>query len=498
MLTQVLKVFFGKWVYVYSKTEYERLLSEYSQHLISSKTRIADLENMNVKNEQKIAELEKKVQDIMFAAEEYKFHKHFSSTLIQLEKQLHNSDNADEILQVTFRTACEFYKADWAGFLELDMESELWWPFDWYTTEHIDMTKNYLGEFESTTIVPRWIEAMEKDESIVVSDRESIRDTNPEEYALYERVKMYAVIAVPVRPRPCGFLAVRNPKQYVSKPYAGMLQLLAFVALTNINDKAARKLRSMIYTPDDIKSENDVCVKLFGRFKFITATGMLTESNVGHSTTVSLLSFLAIRKKKKNLTYKLEDVFYHEKNDAKHNIHNMSSNARQDLDLIQKKDLLPKASAEEGYQFNLKYNIITDLDHFDIMFDELMKCGKSYRAYNLCISLVDLYEDDIQLDVNDEDIQFLIRDYHRKYFIVVDRLLKILNDCEDYNGMRTVIEKAMKIEADHPNLYYWLIVSCEKQDMRSGVRDYLKQARHVLDVDEFQEICRQLRKEGII
>lgn len=57
----------------------------------------------------------------------------------------------------------------------------------------------------------------------------------------------------PVRPRPCGFLAVRNPKRYVDKHYAGMFQLLAFVALTNINGKAAQKLQNMVYTPDDIK-----------------------------------------------------------------------------------------------------------------------------------------------------------------------------------------------------------------------------------------------------
>lgn len=69
--------------------------------------------------------LELKAQNAKFDVEEYNFLKHFSATLIGLEKQLHNSDNTDEILKVTFRTACEFYQADWAGFLELDIESEL-------------------------------------------------------------------------------------------------------------------------------------------------------------------------------------------------------------------------------------------------------------------------------------------------------------------------------------------------------------------------------------
>lgn len=74
----------------------------------------------------KIAELEQRLESVLIDEAEYRFLKHFAATLVTLEKRLHDSDNADEILQATFRTACEFYEADWAGFLELDMEAGLW------------------------------------------------------------------------------------------------------------------------------------------------------------------------------------------------------------------------------------------------------------------------------------------------------------------------------------------------------------------------------------
>ena len=74
--------------------------------------------------DQKIAELEKRLESVLIDEAEYRFLKHFAATLVTLEKRLHDSDNADEILQATFRAACEFYEADWAGFLELDIVND--------------------------------------------------------------------------------------------------------------------------------------------------------------------------------------------------------------------------------------------------------------------------------------------------------------------------------------------------------------------------------------
>ena len=111
-----------------------------------------------------------------------------------------------EILKESFRTACEFYDADRVGFLEVDPDSKVWWPFDWLSVKSNDMTKSYLNEFEPLSVLPRWVAAMELNQAIALQDREKIKNEYPEEYALYERVKLYSVLAVPVKPRPCGFL----------------------------------------------------------------------------------------------------------------------------------------------------------------------------------------------------------------------------------------------------------------------------------------------------
>lgn len=444
----------------------------------------------------KLTEYEKHISSLQLDQAEYQFLRHFAATLIQLEKLLHNSDNADEILQATFRTACEFYDADWAGFLELDMDAGVWWPFDWYSAKNNDMTKTYLAEFEPVEIVPRWINAMKENQAIVVTDRDQIKNECPEEYALYQRVKLYSVMAVPVTPRPCGFLVIRNPKRYVDPIYADMLQLLAFVALTNINDKMTQRMQKMIKAPRDLHDANDIYVKLLGEFAMITDNGTLTADDCEWSTTPAFLSYLAIRQNKIHQAYELDNVFFKEHNGSMKTVYNMVSHARTDLQPLGKSDLVPTARME-GYKLNSKYHISTDLSRFDKLYNEIIHSGSSYRTYHNCIQIFEMYDTDIQLDLYDDTVQYLTEEYRTKYFTVLEKLFQILYESGDYTGIRKVAEKGMLIEPDKPELYYWLMVAYEKMNMPHTVREYLRTAQERLSRGEYNRLVRWLEDEKI-
>jgi len=439
----------------------------------------------------KLAEYEKLIASLQIDQTEYQFLRHFAATLIQLEKLLHNSDNADEILQATFRTACEFYDADWAGFLELDMDAGVWWPFDWYSAKNNDMTKTYLAEFEPVEIVPRWINAMKENQAIVVTDREHIKEEHPEEYALYQRVKLYSVMAVPVTPRPCGFLAIRNPKRYVDPIYVDMLQMLAFVALTNINDKMTQRMQKMIKVPRDIQDANDIYVRLLGEFALITDNGTLTAEDCEWSSTPAFLSYLAIRQNKIHQAYELDGVFFKEHNGSLRNVYNMVSHARTDLQPLNKANLVPSAKTE-GYKLSGEYHITTDLIRFDRLYDEIMNSGSSYRTYMNCVQIFDMYDTDIQLDVRDDIVRYLTEEYRTKYFSVLEKLLGILQESGDYEGIRKVAEKGMLIEPDKPEMYYWLIAAYDKMNMPHTAREYLRTAQNRLSKGEYQQLTKLL------
>ena len=90
-------------------------------------------------------------------------------TLSALEAALHVSDDPEEIAMMAMKTACDFYQADWAGFLEADMDLGLWSPAWWYNTAPNDQTMDYLNEFESAEFLHRWVVAMRENNAIIIS-----------------------------------------------------------------------------------------------------------------------------------------------------------------------------------------------------------------------------------------------------------------------------------------------------------------------------------------
>ena len=112
------------------------------------------------------------------------------------------------------------------------------------------------------------------------------------------------------------------------------------------------------------------------------------------------------------------------------------------------KDLLPPADAE-GYHFNSKYHVITDLSRFDELFDDIINNSSSYRTYMNCVQIFEMYTDDIWLDIPDSEVELQRLYHHQKYFTILNKLLTILYDSGDYDGVRKVAEKGLQIEPGH-------------------------------------------------
>ena len=86
------------------------------------------------------------------------------------------------------------------------------------------------------------------------------------------------LLAVPIKPRPIGFLVVRNPQRYLNR--SSMLQMLAFVLLSSINDQKLMQSMKMSMSPENIKNDTDVMINLFGNLEIYTSSGVLHESDL--------------------------------------------------------------------------------------------------------------------------------------------------------------------------------------------------------------------------
>ncbi len=132
-------------------------------------------------------------------------------TLSSLEAHLHESDDPEAILNHTLATACRFYGGDWAGFIEVDLELGLWTPFMWYNPGTRDKTTILLEDVEASDHLERWIKAMHENLPVIIEDAETVKTDFPDEYEVYRRLGVNSVIAVPVKPRPTGFLIMLDP-----------------------------------------------------------------------------------------------------------------------------------------------------------------------------------------------------------------------------------------------------------------------------------------------
>lgn len=71
---------------------------------------------------------------------------------------------------MAMQTACEFYGADWCGFLEVDLDLELWTPYWWHNVSPEDKTMDLLEEFGSAANLYRWVRAMKHNQAMIVPD----------------------------------------------------------------------------------------------------------------------------------------------------------------------------------------------------------------------------------------------------------------------------------------------------------------------------------------
>ena len=55
----------------------------------------------------------------------------FEKALSSLEAEAHESDDPNYIITHALKSACDFYGADWSGFLDVDLDLKLWTPSMW-------------------------------------------------------------------------------------------------------------------------------------------------------------------------------------------------------------------------------------------------------------------------------------------------------------------------------------------------------------------------------
>lgn len=416
-------------------------------------------------------------------------------TLAKIEAQLHSVENPEEIAMYALKAAAEFYDGDWCGSIEGDLDVGAWAPVLWYNRATDGMTATTFKDMEETEALERWVNAVYNAEPIVIRDTSVVRDINPAEYAIYERLEAKSVLAVPFWKNPVGFLIVRNPKRFADR--CSFLQALAYVVFSSSTEKKLIERSQRVITPEQIQSDRDVVINVFGHLEICTSKGMITEDDLNSPKMSRYLVYLLLnRGGSTNPAYICEEIWPDKETDnPASTAKNMAFRMQSIFSQVSPHRLL--VPAQPGYQLNPELNIITDIDRFEEYLTQAENALTLQAREELLKSAIDLYDVGLFRTASSEHwIMAHELGYKYKCLGVFNELLKLLYDKGDYSMVQYYAAKALKIEKANVDAYYWLIRCLQLRDSATMVKGEMQLARHALSQEEFQDLTERLEKAG--
>lgn len=344
----------------------------------------------------------------------------------------------------------------------------------------------------------RWVEAIYNCKPVIISDTESYKDSNPDEYELYKRCHADSVLAVPFWKNPIGFMLVRNPKKYCTDEYeTGFLQALAFVAFSAITEKKLIQRTQKAFSPDAIQKDTDVIVNLLGNLEIYTSRGVLTEAEISSPRICRFLVYMLLHGKYPVQPRMIQEEIWPDEDveTAGNKIKSLAYRFKTVFELISDYRLI--VSTPNGYQLNPELNIKTDIQQFDDLWSQAQCALTLQTKEELLKKAAKLYRGNIY-DIASYEHWLIPHEMAYKYkcLSVYIELMSIYYESQDYTTVEYYASLALKIEDASVDAHYWKIRALRQKNSLSMAKAELKIAEYAMTPEEYEELCQKLNRTG--
>ena len=417
----------------------------------------------------------------------------FEKTITELERGLHSTDDPKKIAMQTLITACEFYDADWCGILLVDLDIGVWIPYWWYDTKEGEMADTLFYEFEFSEEFQRWVTALMAGDPVIIDDVESLKDSHPAEYENYTRLDARAIIGVPFWKRPSGYIVVRNPKR--NKMDSNMLRIMAYVAVSTVNESRMMENFHMAERNVEIKNENDLYINMFGRMEVHGAKFDISEAHVTGANGWHILAYLLLHRER-NVGYgELAERLWNEPptKASSNKVRGALYRFRRNYESLT--DDYITSSEGSGYGLNAAYNVTTDTDLFEKYWLQSQDMQSKVDKVEILKKAFGLYRG--PLCESAAGATWLMQESYRyasMYSSVVSALLETLYEIRDYSCVRDYATRSFLIDQSNTHAHFWLIMALIKSRNRKLAREAMETARTMLTDEDYTEMCTMLRK----
>lgn len=418
-------------------------------------------------------------------------------TISELEAGLHtNNDEPEVIAKKALAAACAFYGADWAGIIELDLELNIWACGWWHNTDPKVKELEKLQEFENLMIMPSIVDAIKKQTPIIIREVEDIAKSSPKEYQVCKRLDAHSIMAVPFGPKPMGFLAIRNPQKYNHR--TSTLNILAYVLHRAIAQKNTMERVRMALTPDEIKTDKDVIINFFGGMEITTSAGVWKEQDFNSPKSSRAVAYIMLHRKTSHSALAIADALYPEDGSdidiINKNIRGYMYRFRKSFEPICKSKLIEYTP--NGYRLSPSANVMSDLQKFEKLWKQVQQDIPIPQKVHALKHAIKLYKGHVLGTACDDHwIVGIATDYKMKYIAMVNELLSILADFEDYDGIHHFATLALKLVPENVKAQYWLIYAIYHSSAVVLAKREIEKAKSRLTLEEFDTLQKFICKD---
>ena len=406
-----------------------------------------------------------------------------------LEENLHTSDDPGEIAMQTLKAACSFYGGNWAGILEVDLELGVWNPLWWFNMSSRDKTMELFQEVELAKYMPNWVQALHDGKPIIIPDTKSVQKVCSEEYEVYKRLLADSVIGVPFGPNPLGFLAIRNPTRYINRP--SMMSILAYVLHRAMAQQKTIDSSKLALSADEIQSDRDIIINFFGNMEIQTSKGVLKERDFNSPKSSRVATYLLLNRRSSHAAWEIVEALWPDDPEKMETlatyIRGYIHTFRKAFSLISEYPLIETAA--NGYQINHDFHIMTDLEKFDLLWEQAQHAVSTPHKVDLLKQAVALYRGHVFENACDEHwVIGTVTHYKTRYIGIVNELLAIFMDAGDYTSVQQYATRAIQLTPENIKAYYWLVRAMVKLDCFEMAKTEINHARRNLTHEEFASL----------
>ncbi|MCD8022988.1 MAG: hypothetical protein LUF30_08485 [Lachnospiraceae bacterium] len=365
----------------------------------------------------------------------------YERTVTDLEARLRGGYKFQEIIQAALGTTMDFYDADSALVISIDMDLMMAKPeFEVHREGFPPVCGTepmFLNDYPAILEAIR--AAVRSGQIFPYTEVLSLLTQDKKAYQRIAQIGIHSLMAAPYQKRNCGFVAVINPGRY--KEFPSLLQVLSYVTVAEINEmNLMRASKRCIFDINDL-ADNQVYVKLIRGFELRTKEGVITSRDITRKQSISFLLVLLWQNGHTTTASALIKRIWGDEEmspERERQLRNLGYSLNRDIAYLFPTEGFIQIS-KTGYSINSRYSVTTDLDYFSYGIRDIEGISNPEIRLEKYMKALEKFSGLVLPECDHQAVTYIVEIYDNQRKSVQDVCLALMYELGRYERMHEFI-----------------------------------------------------------